>query len=138
MIWRSAGRSCRLGPVAIGLFLTVGCSLTDPGAPEVPTEAAPPSPSFDVSLSTYFPPSESNGGWRKTTDQGKIASLGIAPTPLAAFGAYTMSLPWENYSTGVSGYSSSNKASLVVKNGWIVGEFYNQASARTGVYYLAS
>jgi CubicO group peptidase (beta-lactamase class C family) len=138
MTWRSTGRSCRLGPVAIGLFLTVGCSLTDPGAPEVPTEAAPPSPSFDVSLSTYFPPSESNGGWRKTTDKGKIASLGIAPTPLAAFGAYTMSLPWENYSTGVSGYSSSNKASLVVKNGWIVGEFYNQESARTGVYYLAS
>jgi CubicO group peptidase (beta-lactamase class C family) len=49
-----------------------------------------------------------------------------------------MSLPWESYSTGVSGYDPSNKASLVIKSGWIVGEYYNKASARTGLYYLAS
>src|SRR5688572_4617623 len=99
MIWRSTARSCRLGLVAIGLFLTVGCSLNDPGGPEIPTDAALPRPSFGFSLSSYFPPSESNGGWRKTTDRAKIASLGLDATDLAAFGAYTMSLPWENYST---------------------------------------
>ncbi|MEO6056001.1 MAG: PKD domain-containing protein, partial [Gemmatimonadales bacterium] len=38
----------------------------------------------------------------------------------------------------VSGYSASNKAAIVVKNGWIVGEYYNQPSAATAVYYLAS
>jgi CubicO group peptidase (beta-lactamase class C family) len=59
-------------------------------------------------------------------------------TSLARFGAYNMALPWENYNTGISGYSASNKASLVIKNGYIVGEFYNHASARTAVYALAS
>jgi CubicO group peptidase (beta-lactamase class C family) len=49
-----------------------------------------------------------------------------------------MSLQWQPYYTGVSGYDASNKAALIIKGGWIVGEFYNQASARTAVYYLAS
>jgi hypothetical protein len=49
-----------------------------------------------------------------------------------------MSLPYDGYYTGVSGYKASNKAAVVVKNGWIVGEYYHQASARRAVYYLAS
>jgi CubicO group peptidase (beta-lactamase class C family) len=59
-------------------------------------------------------------------------------TALNAFGAYNMALPYENYKIGVSGYDPSNKASLVIKNGWLVGEYYNKSTARTGVYYLAS
>jgi hypothetical protein len=49
-----------------------------------------------------------------------------------------MSLPYEGYYTGVSGYSAQNKAVLIIKNGWIVGEYYNRTNARTAVYYLAS
>lgn len=62
----------------------------------------------------------------------------MSPPKLAEFGTYNMSLPSEGYFTGVSGYSASNKASLVIKSGWIVGEYYNKSSARTAVYYLAS
>lgn len=107
-------------------------------------------------VSTYFPPSEAAGGWRKSTEAHRLASLGIDSTALAALGWYLMSLPHEKYYTGfghhlrglidrlplplpaLSGYDSSNKAAIVVKNGWIVGEFYNQPSAATGLYYLAS
>jgi CubicO group peptidase (beta-lactamase class C family) len=64
--------------------------------------------------------------------------MGINPTALNAFGAYNMSLPWQNFAIPVDGYDPSNKASIVVKNGWIVGEYYNKASARTAMYYLAS
>src|SRR4051812_5455735 len=60
------------------------------------------------------------------------------PTGISTLGSYGMSLPWESFSTGISGYDASNKAVLVIKNGWIVGEFYNKTSARTAVYYLAS
>jgi hypothetical protein len=130
--------SCQLWPVAMGLCLTVGCSVNEPSGNQVPADAALRSPAFAFALSTYFPPSEANGGWRKTTDRAKIGSLGMDPTALAGLGSYAMSLPWEEYFTGVSGYSSSNKASLVIKDGWIVSEYYNQASARTGIYYLAS
>ena len=91
-----------------------------------------------MTSSTYFPPPEASGGWRKNTSAAKLESLGLGPAGMARFGAYTMSLPWEKYNTGVPGYDASNKASLVIKNGWIVGEFYNQASARTAVYPLAS
>jgi CubicO group peptidase (beta-lactamase class C family) len=138
MIRHGTGTSCRLLALAIGHFLTSGCNSAEILAPEAMPEVASSPPSFAVTLSTYFPPSEANGGWRKTTGATKIRSLGMNPTALATLGTYTMSLPWENYFTGVSGYQASNKAALVVKDGWIVGEYYNQESARTAVYYLAS
>jgi hypothetical protein len=69
-------------------------------------------PSLAFTLSSYFPPSEANGGWRKTTNRDNIRALGMNPDSISALGAYAMSLPWENYYTGVSGYSPRNKASL--------------------------
>jgi CubicO group peptidase (beta-lactamase class C family) len=89
-------------------------------------------------LATYFPPPEINGGWRKRTNLARIRELGIEPTRLNQLGQYLMSQPYENYKTGVSGYHPSNKAAIVVKGGWIVGEYYNQASAKGALYYLAS
>ena len=89
-------------------------------------------------LATYFPPPEISGGWRKRTNLARIRELGIEPTRLNQLGQYLMSQPYENYKTGVSGYDPSNKAAIVVKGGWIVGEYYNKASAKTGLYYLAS
>ena len=113
-----------------------GC-VSEPAAPFA-SSTVDEQPSLVVTLSSYFPPSELNGGWRKTTDPARISALGINAATLAKFGAYNMSLPYENFRTGVSGYDPSNKASVVIKNGWIVGEYYNQASAKTGMYYLAS
>jgi hypothetical protein len=91
-----------------------------------------------AALSTYFPPSESNGGWRKTSDPARVRELGMDATGLESLGRYLMSLPYENYSTGVSGYNASNKAAIVVKDGWIVGEYYNQGGANRALYYTAS
>ncbi|HEY9507219.1 MAG TPA: hypothetical protein VIQ27_14695 [Gemmatimonadales bacterium] len=72
-----------------------------------------------------------------------------APTPTASgswgwtarldrLGRFLMSQPFENYSTGFSGYDPSNKAAIVVRKGWIVGESYNQVSAQQAVYCVTS
>ena len=89
-------------------------------------------------VSSYFPPPETQGGWRKHTTASKIRALGVDPTRLAQLGQFLMSQPYENYKTGVSGYQASYKAAIVVKDGWIVGEYYNQSGASKGLYYLAS
>jgi CubicO group peptidase (beta-lactamase class C family) len=68
----------------------------------------------------------------------EIRSLGLDSGGLDALGSYLISQPYQGYYTGVTGYKASNKAAIVVKNGWIVGEYYNQASANRAVYYLAS
>src|SRR5215207_8167201 len=70
-------------------------------------------------LSTYFPPSEANGGWRKQTAASEVRELGMDAAKLNDLGIYLMSQPYENYQTGVSGYKPSNKAAIVVKGGWI-------------------
>jgi len=120
---------------AVALLLTAAC---DPGQPLAPNEPSAPPALSTIELSSYFPPSEAAGGWRKTTDPVKILSQGIDAGKLAGLGSYLMSLPYESFNTGVSGYDASNKAAIVVKDGWIVGEYYNQTSAATAVYYLAS
>jgi hypothetical protein len=89
-------------------------------------------------LSTYFPPSDANGGWRKRTTSAQVRELGMDAARLSQLGQYLMAQPSENYATGVSGYKPSNKAAIVVKGGWIVGEYYNQAGADRALYYLAS
>jgi CubicO group peptidase (beta-lactamase class C family) len=122
----------------LSAVLVAGCDYSGVLAPSDRHTGPPAPPSFAATLSTYFPPSEAKGGWRKTTNSTKITSLGMNSSKLAAFGAYNMSLPYENYSTGVSGYDARNKASLVIKNGWVVGEYYNRTAAKTAVYYLAS
>ena len=88
--------------------------------------------------STYFPPSEANGGWRKRTTSTQTRELGMDAAKLNDLGRYLMSQPYENYQTGVSAYKPSNKAAIVVKDGWIVGEYYNQSGADRALYYLAS
>jgi CubicO group peptidase (beta-lactamase class C family) len=127
--------------LAVALFCATACAPDRPLSPREPSGSpapAPPAPPSAATLSSYFPPPETAGGWRKTTDAAQIRDLGMDAGKLDALGAYLMSLPYEGYSTGVSGYKASNKAAIVVKNGWIVGEYYNQAGASTAVYYLAS
>jgi CubicO group peptidase (beta-lactamase class C family) len=89
-------------------------------------------------VSTYFPPSEADGGWRKRTTTAQIRELGLEAAKLHDLGRYLMAQPYESYQTGVSGYKPSNKAAIVVKDGWIVGEYYNQSGADRALYYLAS
>ncbi len=121
------------------LLLTAACDPSQPFSSNEPPVNERLAPALSTAeLSSYFPPSEAAGGWRKTTDAVQILNLGIDAGKLAGLGSYLMSQPYEAYNTGVSGYSASNKAAIVVKSGWIVGEYYNQASAASAVYYLAS
>jgi CubicO group peptidase (beta-lactamase class C family) len=119
-------------PSAAVLLFLFACDSHDPLEPD---DGSPPTA---AALSTYFPPSESNGGWRKTTDRARIRDLGMDGDKLKNLGQYLMSLPYENYSVNVSGYKASNKAAIVVKDGWIVGEYYNQSGADKALYYTAS
>ena len=83
-------------------------------------------------------PPRADGGWRKRTITTQIRELGLEAAKLNDLGHYLMSQPYENYQTGVSGYKPSNKAAIVVKDGWIVGEYYNQSGADKALYYVAS
>ena len=81
----------------------------------------------------YFPPTEAKGGWRKNTDPEFIRSLELDPEKLEEFGQYNLSVPnnrWNPY--------AKYKGILVIKDGWIVGEWYNTPEARTFESYLSS
>jgi len=81
----------------------------------------------------YYPAPETEGGWRKNNDPGFVRSLGIDPDKLEAFGQYNLSLPncdrrpWSDY-----------KGVIVVKNGWVIGEWYEGEHAQTFLQYVAS
>ncbi len=75
----------------------------------------------------YFPPSDLAGGWRKSTDPGFIRSLGLDPVRLQEFGAYNLSIPSEEI-----------QSALVIKDGWLVGEWYSRYDGATFTIYLAS
>ena len=126
---------CTRPPLASAAVLAL-LSACEPRNPVESIEVTEPATA--AALSTYFPPPEANGGWRKTMDRARIRELGMDGDKLESLGRYLMSLPYENYSTGVSGYKASNKAAIVVKDGWIVGEYYNQAGADKALYYTAS
>ena len=115
-----------------------GCGLTEPDGPGAMPAQPSAAPRFAAALSSYFPPPETGGGWRKPADPTATLALGMDPGKLDALGSYVTSLPYEHYNTGVTGYNETDKAALVIKNGWLAGEYYNQPSAATDVYYLAS
>ncbi len=71
----------------------------------------------------YFPPPESNGGWRKNTDPEFIRSLGIDPVKLDSFGHWNIENNW-------SGSSHMFKSCLVIKDGWIIGEWYGSPEGK--------
>gem|GEM_PF-1564619 len=81
----------------------------------------------------YFPPDESSGGWRKNTSDEFIQSLGFIPEKLEEFGRYNLSVPnsnWKPY--------ADYKGILVIKDGWIIGEWYNTEEASNFETYLSS
>ncbi len=73
----------------------------------------------------YFPEPEDRGGWRKNFDPVFIKSLGLDPKGVDEFGAYNLR---------VEGTSSA----IVIKNGWVIGEWYADDRKEFQNIYLAS
>lgn len=80
------------------------------------------------SVAYYYPPAETAGGWRKNTDPAFVQSLGLDPDGLEAFGLYNLSIA----------SSSGVKGCLVIKDGWVVGEWYEGTDAETFLNYISS
>lgn len=83
--------------------------------------------------SRYYPLPEAEGGWRKQTDPGFLHSLGLDSERLEEFGHYNLSVSntnWKPY--------SDYQGTLVIKDGWIVGEWYNTPDARNFKTYISS
>ena len=81
----------------------------------------------------YFPPPGFEGGWRKNTSPEFARSIGIDPGKLAEFGEFNLSIPntsWKPY--------ADYKGIVVIKDGWIVGEWYNTPAAREFKTYISS
>jgi len=81
----------------------------------------------------YFPPPESGGGWRKNISPDFLRASGFDPEKLEEFGQFNLAVrntSWQPY--------SHYKGILVIKNGWVVGEWYNSVEARDFKTYLSS
>ena len=78
--------------------------------------------------SDYFPPPESKTGWRKNIDPDFVRSLGLDSAMLEEFGKYNLSL---HSHSGIKGC-------IVIKDGWIVGEWYEGPDAQTFINYISS
>jgi hypothetical protein len=78
-------------------------------------------------VQTYFPPTESEGGWRKNTDPSFILSLGLDPEAVKEFGKYNLAVRSEEISSAI-----------VIKDGWIVGEWYSSEEGKETRLYLSS
>ena len=81
----------------------------------------------------YFPPPESAGGWRKNTDPSFVGSLGLDPERLEQFGRFNLQVPNSNWMP-----YANYKGIIVIKNGWIVGEWYNVPQAKSFRTYISS
>lgn len=84
----------------------------------------------------YFPRPEASGGWRKNTDPEFIRSLGLDPANVEEFGRYNLSIP--NYSKLKRYDYHEHSGALVIKDGWIIGEWYNRPDGKTYMNYLSS
>ena len=74
---------------------------------------------------TYFPEPESEGGWRKKRDPKFLISLDLNPKGVSNFLAYNLEL---------KGATSA----LVIKDGWVVGEWYRKGYSKDDKLYVAS
>lgn len=83
----------------------------------------------------YFPESDLETGWRKNTHPAFVHSLGLDPDQVKGMGRYNLSI--RNFS--VDGYDyAKHKGALVIKDGWIVGEWYDRPDGKTYMTYLSS
>ena len=80
-----------------------------------------------------FPLPENEGGWRKDDSPQFQRAQGFDPTALEDFGRYNLVVPnnqWRPW--------NEHKGCLVIKNGWIVGEWYSGEDLQVFPQYLAS
>jgi CubicO group peptidase (beta-lactamase class C family) len=75
----------------------------------------------------YFPPPEAAGGWRSSTDPAFIRSLHLIPEKLGELGKY-----------GISVESGEISSVLIIKDGWLIGEWYSAPEGKTRKIYVAS
>ncbi len=115
--------------IMILILLVSGCSATH----KTEVISSRSSKQSTIGATSYYPPTESAGGWRKNTNSDFIRSLGIDPAKLEEFGAYNLSVPssrWMPY--------ANYKGILVIKDGWVIGEWYNIPEAETFKTYISS
>jgi CubicO group peptidase (beta-lactamase class C family) len=96
---------------------------------------------MEPTLQPYFPPPESAGGWRKLDDPNLLQSQGgVDPDRLARAWEYnaasepkvkTHEEQAQNPRDARTEPPAKSSAVLVVRHGWIVGEWYQNADART-------
>jgi CubicO group peptidase (beta-lactamase class C family) len=83
----------------------------------------------------YFPPARTQDGWRANTSKEFVESLGLNYKALQTLGQLGTHMP----NSTIPGYDDHNHAStIVIKNGWIVGEWYFRPASRTFQQYLSS
>jgi hypothetical protein len=83
----------------------------------------------------YFPPHRDQGGWRTNTSKEFVESLGLNYEALQRLGQLGIQMP----NSAIPGYDDHNHAStIVIKNGWIIGEWYLRPESRAFQQYLSS
>ena len=83
----------------------------------------------------YFPPHRDQGGWRTNTSKEFVESLGLDHEALQQLGKISLSM----HSSAIPGYDDHNHASaVVIKNGWIVGEWHLRPESKSFQQYLSS
>ena len=83
----------------------------------------------------YFPLPETMGGWRANLSAEFIRSRGLDPAALEDLGRFSQSIrnsAWPGYDY------HHHTATIVIKDGWIVGEWYSLPESRFFQQYLAS
>lgn len=89
----------------------------------------------ESSQEDYFPLPRRQGGWRKNTSKEFVESLGLNYAALQQLGKSSISVS----NSAIPGYDDHNHASaIVIKNGWIVGEWYLRPESKTFQQYLSS
>ncbi|MBI3974587.1 MAG: serine hydrolase [Chloroflexi bacterium] len=120
---------------------TSACSpLAAPTAPTEPHATASSDPAVSVSPpgvvagtgAAYFPPPEPAGGWRVLGDRREIAARGLDPDRLDELADWMATLQYP------APYPPSPWGLLVVKDGWIVAERYDQPGTRYRPLGIAS
>lgn len=74
---------------------------------------------------TYFPEPDSEDGWRTNKDPEFVKSLGLNPRDVNNFLAYNL-------------LTEGSTSAIVIKDGWVVGEWYEKKKFRDKKIYVAS
>lgn len=74
---------------------------------------------------SYYPEPESEGGWRKNTDRDFLIDHDLNPKGVSNFLAYNLQ-------------TEGATSAIVIKDGWVVGEWYRKKYSETTKVYVAS